>query len=67
MAGVVKNRGRNQTDDSFFKIDGIKDMNELESAMDKILTYFDEQKSKTDNNRIFEGILFFASRKCRKL
>lgn len=44
-----------ETDDYFFKIDGLKDTDEVDNAMDKILTYLDQQKSKVDKNKIFEA------------
>lgn len=49
-------RANLKTDDYFFKIDGLKDSDQLDRAMDKILTYLEKQKSRVDNNRIFEGI-----------
>lgn len=44
-----------KTDEYFFKIEGMKDLNELERAMDKILTCIEDRKLNNDNNKIFEG------------
>lgn len=48
-------RANLKTDDYFFKIDGLKDSDELERAMDKILKHLEAQKSKVDKNKIFEA------------
>ncbi|MBM4764705.1 hypothetical protein [Bacillus sp. B15-48] len=47
-------RANLKTDDYFFKIDGLKDSDELDRAMDKILTHLEAQKSKGDKNKVFE-------------
>lgn len=43
------------TDSYYFKIDGLRDTEELNSAMDKILPYIEQQKAEQDNNKIFDA------------
>lgn len=43
------------TNDYFFKIDGLKNTEELDRALDKIVTNIGEQRLKNDNHRIFSA------------
>ena len=51
---TISVRANLKTDEYFFKINGLKDSDELDRAMDKILTHLEAQKSKNDNNKVFE-------------
>lgn len=51
---TISVRANLKTDDYFFKVDGLKDSDELDRAMDKILKHLEAQKSKSDKNKIFE-------------
>jgi len=49
-------RANLKTDNYSFKIDGIQSQEELSVAMDKVLTYLDQQKSKVDQHKIYTAI-----------
>lgn len=45
-----------KTDNYYFKIDGMRSSDEVNEAMDKVLTFLDQQKSKVDQHKIYSAI-----------